>query len=129
MGPFEAARESVPARVELLLIWILLALTWITIALRFYVRAFLVRSLGWDDGFMLITSVCRLCAFVKAMADHYVALLHSLLRLHYDHHQSWRLHQDKSGRDNTKDHHCMSSIHTGLVERGKLTLSAVCHAE
>ena len=38
-----------------------LALAWLTISLRFWVRGLLIRSIGWDDWTMLLTIVRSKC--------------------------------------------------------------------
>lgn len=35
----------------------LLATTWLSVSLRIFVRAHMIRSFGWDDGFMILTLV------------------------------------------------------------------------
>lgn len=33
-----------------------LTLVWFSISLRIYVRVFMIRALGWDDGFLLLSA-------------------------------------------------------------------------
>lgn len=41
----------------IILIAVLLAITWTLVGLRTFTRGFLLRSCGWDDGFMIIALV------------------------------------------------------------------------
>ncbi|KAF2491942.1 hypothetical protein BU16DRAFT_564423 [Lophium mytilinum] len=52
---------SLLGRVETILTIVLLILAWLTVSLRFWVRGRMTKSLGWDDGFMLLSLVLFTC--------------------------------------------------------------------
>ena len=36
---------------------VFICITWVTVILRFYTRQFIVKSVGWDDWLILLTTV------------------------------------------------------------------------
>lgn len=38
---------------------VLFAISFVTVCLRCFVRLKIVRSFGWDDGFMVLAMVCK----------------------------------------------------------------------
>lgn len=45
------------ANVEIVIVAVLLPLAWVTVSLRLWVRTQMTKSLGWDDGAMLVALV------------------------------------------------------------------------
>ena len=69
---------------------VLLVMTWLALALRFFVRTIMIMNVGWDDAMMLATNVC--CARVHAgtFAKHKPGRLYCLLLFYSAWLPDWR---------------------------------------
>ena len=57
ISPEEARQVNAQAQETVIAASCFLAIAWLGVLLRFGVRGILVRNLGWDDWFMLVTNV------------------------------------------------------------------------
>lgn len=48
---------------------IFLAISWITLGLRFWVRFVVIKNPGWDDAVLLFTAVCEASTVFRADTD------------------------------------------------------------
>lgn len=60
---------------------VFLAIASVTVILRCYVRLFLVKAFGWDDGAMVIALVFSFYPWASESADSLV-MVHDVLRMH-----------------------------------------------
>lgn len=48
---------------------VFLAISWITLGLRFWVRFVVIKNPGWDDAALLFTAVCEATTMFRADTD------------------------------------------------------------